>query len=155
MSWVNLLDIVYPIGAVYFSRNSTSPASVIGGTWTQIKGALLGAIGDDIEEGYNGSLKITTSQMPSHSHNPYQASTKDEPSFMVMKKDNPGIAEGKSWNADSETNDSYYSIYWYGDKSDVWTTSVTANTGGGAKLFALQFWSLYLVQNCLVGGLNG
>ena len=36
MAFVNLLEIVYPIGSLYFSTSSTSPAEVIGGQWEQI-----------------------------------------------------------------------------------------------------------------------
>lgn len=68
MSWVNLLDIVYPIGAVYFSRNSTSPASIIGGSWTQIQGAVLGAVGGSVLSGYGGDTTISIDQMPKHKH---------------------------------------------------------------------------------------
>ena len=68
MSWVNLLDIVYPIGAIYFSRNSTSPASIIGGSWTQIQGAVLGAVGESISNGYGGDKTISVDQMPKHKH---------------------------------------------------------------------------------------
>ena len=32
------LDTVYPVGSVYMSANNISPASLFGGTWTQIKG---------------------------------------------------------------------------------------------------------------------
>lgn len=40
-SFVNLLDIVYPVGSIYVSMNSESPASTIGGTWTQITDKFL------------------------------------------------------------------------------------------------------------------
>lgn len=40
-SWVNLLDIVYPIGSVYISNSSTSPSSTIGGSWTQVTGKFI------------------------------------------------------------------------------------------------------------------
>lgn len=69
-TWKSILDMFYPVGSLYFSTNYTSPASVIGGSWTQIENALLGATGDkmgDIKD-YNGSYRITTNQMPSHSH---------------------------------------------------------------------------------------
>lgn len=36
MAFVNLLEIVYPIGSLYFSTSSISPAEVIGGQWEQI-----------------------------------------------------------------------------------------------------------------------
>ena len=42
-NFVNLLDIVYPVGSIYQSMNATSPADFIGGTWTKIKTLLYGA----------------------------------------------------------------------------------------------------------------
>ena len=69
-TWKSVLDIFYPIGSLYFSTNYTSPASVIGGSWTQIENALLGATGDKMGDikNYNGSYRITVNQMPAHSH---------------------------------------------------------------------------------------
>lgn len=32
---------IYPVGSIYMSVNSTSPASLFGGTWEQIKGRFL------------------------------------------------------------------------------------------------------------------
>lgn len=41
-----LLNKVYPVESVYISTGATSPASIFGGTWTQIEGRfLLGAGG--------------------------------------------------------------------------------------------------------------
>ena len=40
-----LLEMVYPVGSVYMSTNSTSPATFLGGTWTQIKGRFLLGVG--------------------------------------------------------------------------------------------------------------
>ena len=84
-TWVNLLDVIYPIGSIYFSRSATSPASTIGGSWTQIKGAVLAACGANsfATNKYGGSLKISINQMPSHTHttqfnqtaSPYTASS--------------------------------------------------------------------------------
>lgn len=67
-TWVSLF---YPVGSVYMSRVSTSPASIIGGSWTQIKGAVLAAYGANgyTLNNYGGSLKISVNQMPSHTHN--------------------------------------------------------------------------------------
>lgn len=69
-TWKSILDMFYPVGSLYFSTNYTSPASVIGGTWTQIENALLGATGDKMGDikNYNGSYRITVNQMPAHSH---------------------------------------------------------------------------------------
>lgn len=35
-SWVDYLDTVYPVGAVYQSSQPTSPASLFGGTWSPL-----------------------------------------------------------------------------------------------------------------------
>ena len=67
-NWINLLEVLYPVGSMYLSKNSTSPASVIGGSWTQIQGAVLGAIGESISDGYGGDKTISIDQMPKHKH---------------------------------------------------------------------------------------
>lgn len=69
-SWVNLLDIIYPVGSVYINCNSASPSSIVGGTWTQIKGAVLAACGANsfAANAYGGKLAMTAQQMPTHTH---------------------------------------------------------------------------------------
>ena len=67
MAYINLGQVIYPVGAIYASANSTSPASLFGGNWTQITNAALrGATG----VGYTGSdtHTLTTNEIPSHSH---------------------------------------------------------------------------------------
>lgn len=67
MAYINLGQVIYPVGAIYASANSTSPASLFGGSWTQITNAALrGATG----VGYTGSdtHALSTNEMPSHSH---------------------------------------------------------------------------------------
>ena len=36
MAFVSMIDLIYPVGSVYTSFNSTSPATLFGGTWTAI-----------------------------------------------------------------------------------------------------------------------
>lgn len=43
MAYVNLLQVVYPVGSLYLSSSATSPASIIGGTWSAITGRVLRA----------------------------------------------------------------------------------------------------------------
>ena len=38
MAFVNLGQVIYPVGSVYISYTSTSPASLFGGNWTAITG---------------------------------------------------------------------------------------------------------------------
>lgn len=70
MAWINLLDCIYPIGSLYFSNNSTSPASVVGGTWTKIEDAVVRS---STSVGYIGSDTHvqTEDEMPPHLHPMY------------------------------------------------------------------------------------
>lgn len=43
MAYVNILELVYPVGSIYISINGVSPAQSIGGTWEQITGKYLRA----------------------------------------------------------------------------------------------------------------
>ena len=65
MSFINLLSIIYPVGAVYLSVNPVSPSQIIGGTWTEIDdGNYLRAAGDNTPvTTTGGNSKV------SHSHN--------------------------------------------------------------------------------------
>nr|DAM53769.1 MAG TPA: baseplate protein [Caudoviricetes sp.] len=69
-NFVNLLDIIYPVGSIYFSTSSTSPASSVGGTWTQIKDCTLAAGGNVYgqPDRYASSDMITTLEIPDHQH---------------------------------------------------------------------------------------
>lgn len=84
----DLLDAVYPVGAIYMSTKSTSPHTLFGGTWVQIKGRFLFAAGSNTvntdttygsmsagtinrsagEQGGEVTHKLTTSEMPKHAH---------------------------------------------------------------------------------------
>ena len=74
----------YPVGAIYISTVSTSPASLFGGTWTQIKDRFLYSVGDTAFAGQQGgeiSHTLTVNEMPGHYHS--LAHTGDHPSFSV------------------------------------------------------------------------
>ena len=46
-NFVNLLDIIYPVHSMHITTSTVSPATSIGGTWTQIKdGACIAAYKD-------------------------------------------------------------------------------------------------------------
>lgn len=84
----NIFDMVYPVGSIYMSVNTTSPALFFGGTWEQIKGKFLYASEDSgITSGLTGGAKsvsytpagtnsngavsshtLTTDEIPSHNH---------------------------------------------------------------------------------------
>ena len=66
-----LLNMIYPVGSVYMSWRSTSPASFFGGSWTQIIGRFP-YFTNNTEPGGSNTHTLTASQMPSHTHTPYQ-----------------------------------------------------------------------------------
>lgn len=71
LTWQNLLSAIYPVGAVYISANSTSPATLFGGTWEQVKDRFLLSAGDSHTAGSTGGAETVTlaaANLPSHNH---------------------------------------------------------------------------------------
>ena len=72
----DLIDLIYPIGAVYISVNSTNPGTLFGGTWEQIQDTFLLCAGSTYAAGTTGGAASVTSsgtaltiaQIPSHAH---------------------------------------------------------------------------------------
>ena len=67
----NILNRIYPIGSIYMSVDSTSPASFIGGTWEQIQDTFLLAAGSNYTAGSTGgeaTHTLLTAELPSHAH---------------------------------------------------------------------------------------
>lgn len=71
---VNLLS-AYPVGSIYISYSSTSPATLFGGSWTQLTaGRFLVAAGTGYtltSTGGEATVTLTESQMPAHRHLEY------------------------------------------------------------------------------------
>ncbi len=73
LNTADLLDKVYPVGSIYMSLNSVSPASFIGGTWQRLASRFLYG-GSELKEyttaDQNGasSVTLTTANMPAHTH---------------------------------------------------------------------------------------
>ncbi len=64
---LNWLNMVYPVGTLYMSTSSTSPASLFGGTWTQIKDTFLLSAGDKYGAGSRGGETYHNHSMTSGS----------------------------------------------------------------------------------------
>ena len=62
----------YPVGSIYMSVNATSPAEIFGGKWEALDEGrvLIGANASHPvgEKGGSETHKLTTGEMPSHSH---------------------------------------------------------------------------------------
>lgn len=76
-TWAELVQEVYPVGSVYMSADATSPASLFGGTWEQLKDRFLLGAGSTYSAGGTGgaeTVTLTTNQIPSHTHAVYSRS---------------------------------------------------------------------------------
>ena len=68
---IPILDLIYPVGAIYLSTQNTSPGDLFGGSWEQIKDRFLLTDGDTYTAGATGgndSHTLTASELPSHTH---------------------------------------------------------------------------------------
>lgn len=57
----SIVNLIYPVGSIYMSVNSTSPATLFGGTWVQLKDRFLLGAGDTYSNG-------STSGAATHTH---------------------------------------------------------------------------------------
>ena len=132
-----LLDLMHPIGSLYWSKNATDPSTLFGGTWTRVKDKFVLAAGDSYPQGATGgeaTHTLTVNEMPSHSHTASSNSTGEHTHSLSIKWGTQGSASwnafGKSYNNYSWVDDpSSYSIGTNGAHSHIVTVN---NTGGGA-----------------------
>lgn len=68
MAYINLGQVMYPVGAIYQSWSSTSPASLFGGQWTQITEKFLYCSNSAGGTGGASNVTLNISQIPSHQH---------------------------------------------------------------------------------------
>ena len=118
---------IYPIGAIYMSISSTSPASLFGGTWEQIQDTFLLACGSTYEEGATGgeaTHTLTINEMPKHNHT------------VNISTDGTGLSTTNRvyWNSGlgSADKNAWGFSYVTGDLPSGASGVSAVNTGGGA-----------------------
>ena len=66
----NIFDLIYPVGSIYISINSTNPKALFGGTWERIMERFLFGCGNErYPAGHTGGEEqhlLTVEEMPSH-----------------------------------------------------------------------------------------
>lgn len=155
-------DSIYPVGSIYFNTTNTNPSSVFGGTWERIAAGrcLIGAgakeeiksnssswCGDLNNSNYSFSLgemagqfrnKLTTNEMPSHTHTQKEHFHKVTSRMNISTGGNNGTEFGINRGTLTSKGD-FYSLETQGTSNDLATnarvgalptTAVNNNTGG-------------------------
>ena len=129
---VNILDLVHPIGSLYWSKNPTDPSVLFGGTWKRIKDTFILACGDTYSIGSTGgeaSHTLTVDEMPTHNHS---ASTNTQGDHTHGAwTDSQGDHTHGAWT-DTQGNHCHglYGRSWGWGQSDA-TESIQASTQSG------------------------
>ena len=95
---LGILDYIYPVGSIYMSTASTSPATLFGGTWVRLEDRfLLGAgltytAGDTCGE---ATHTLTIDEMPDHNHSVARGSN--------IGTNNWGLVRFDSMNSSADT----------------------------------------------------
>ena len=118
----------FPVGFIYLSQKSTSPATTFGGTWAALNEDRFLRPSNAWTTG--GSKKISTDQLPSHNH--------PDPSGNWIAYWGSGTAENTVWN---DANNS--SGWGAKGNSTVTSTSMTDTYTGGGKDYWPQYRDCY------------
>lgn len=102
----NVPLMAYPVGAVYISYTSTSPASLFGGSWTPITGRFP-YFNAGTGTGGSNTHTLSAAEMPAHTH---------------------GLSTSVYLNDNSVTNSGAHSTWWNTKRNG---TKVTASSSGG------------------------
>ena len=143
MAFTNILKVIYPVGSIYLSTSSISPSTLIGGTWVQIKGAMLGITAGNGVAGaanYGGNLAMTEAQMPKHYHDAW--SSEGSNYYFTLSKSwdtesigRVGVASGSNFTvmgANRSASD-------YGGQSDISQGYGTDYAGSGQNFLPYRF----------------
>lgn len=91
-----LVDLLYPVGALYLSTAETNPGTVLGGTWQRIEDRFLLAAGAAYAAGSTGGQAqrtLTEQQLPPHVHHISGSASVDS---TTHSHGVPNIAQGGS-----------------------------------------------------------
>lgn len=94
-------NLIYPIGSVYMSKNSTDPSTLFGGTWQRIKGRVIVGVDED-DEDFKEVLKIGGSKhIQDHNHQQWSFSWKESDDIQPGSN---GAHRGLTWAFDDRTS---------------------------------------------------
>lgn len=119
------VNLLYPIGSIYISINSTNPGNIFGGTWERIKGKMLVGVDED-DSDFNISSKtggekevtLTVEQMPKHRHDITQVAWNSDDNTDLLHYENQTQSSTSMFKTDyagggqaHNNMPPYYSVY--------------------------------------------
>ena len=127
----DIVDLIYPVGSIYMSVKSTSPATLFGGTWVRWGNGRVPVGVDTTQTEFNSVEKIggekthrlTEDEMPAHQH--FADNNNGEEKLT-------GNVGNMGFSASSDEGASYcYALDWGYRSSRTDTGIKTAEAGGG------------------------
>ena len=113
---------IYPVGAIYISTNSTSPASLFGGTWTQITDKFLLSAGSRYLAGSTGGSATHTHTISGYAH--ITGGSRASGGYAIMQD---SIGSNVSYTKKRETTASSINVNYSPTTETVYTgTPITA-----------------------------
>lgn len=118
------VDLIYPIGSLYLTTSTVSPAVLFGGTWERISDdaylkIATGSTAGNLD-GTSSDHKIPLTSIPSHTHGGW----------------NHGFWNDKTTASDQWGN---YPITLHADKKANWTDYNTKSAGGGNPYYPYYY----------------
>lgn len=93
----NIADVIYPIGSIYMSVNSTSPQTLFGGTWERLKDKFLISAGDTYSAGTTGGSADAVVVSHNHTQNAH-THTQNSHSHSINSDGYSAVAvKGDNW----------------------------------------------------------
>lgn len=138
-------DLIYPVGSIYLSIGSTSPATLFGGSWEKIKDKFLLGAGDIYSLGNTGGESQHTllqSELPSHTHD-VSGNTLSNGAHTHQVRGGANVSS--SGKAGLESYASHYSS---------WRTISSSNSNGNPALSAGEHTHSISLTSSSTGGGN-
>ena len=124
----NLWEKIYPVGAIFISTSSTSPETLFGGKWEQIKDKVLLSAGNTYTAASTGGSATTilsVSNIPSHNHTYTKANSVNSHTLTVDEIPSHSHILGTSSFVVSQWNGSGTCVGGSNANDSIW------NAGGG------------------------
>ena len=115
----------YPVGSIYMSVNSTSPATLFGGTWTQLQNRFLVSAGSTYTAGSIGGSDAHSHRVNGHAHTISHTHSISSHTHTLEHTHTYGLRLGSYYNAfTSDVGSNQFSLY----DGSHWVYSSTGST---------------------------